>query len=428
MSARSILILSLGLNFVLAAWVVGRSRRTAASSFTHSTQAESAAPAAKSLPVWHVKRTNVIEVTTNRVDAPGFHWSQIETNYYDVFVANLRGVGCPEKTIRSLILADVEELYAERLADAEEPELFWATDSQRVARERRMVEKQGVLAEEKCALLMRLVGAGWSAKAMHEWVSQKEAAFILGFMPDESALRLMETVMQMEHRARAFQSETKRIVIDTDEPRLEAVIAESRRALTACVTPAEAEELLLRAYDLGTGFAEDDRLAGVTVSGAELRQMAAIGSRELDLVDMVLRQELDRPKDNEDMEERLKRVSPTAEAEIHRLLGDQRFAAYTRSKDESFRDYARAARQHELPVDTAIKAYDIRRMAEAAARELKANRDLAPEQRRAALDAMRREAEQAMRLAVGAQAMGDFYRADTGWARSAFGPQGGRKP
>jgi hypothetical protein len=431
MSARSILILSLGLNLILAAWVVGKARRTAASSSAHLTQAESAASAAKSLSVWRVKRTNVIEVTTNRVDAPGFHWSQIETNDYDVFVANLRGVGCPEKTIRNLILADVEELYAGRLADAEEPELFWATESQRVAqnsRERRVAEKQAALAAEKRALLMRLVSASWSAKALHEWVSQKEAAFILGFLPDESALRLMETVMQLEQRTRAFQSETKRIVIDTDEPRLNALIAEARREMTSCVTPAEVEELLLRAYDLGTGFADDERLVGVTISGVELRQMAAIGSRELDLVDMVVRQELDRPKDHEDMDERLKHLSPAAEAEIHRLLGDQRFAAYMRSKNESFQEYAQAAQQHQLPVDTAIKAYDIRRAAEAAARELKSNRELAPEQRRAALDAMLREAQQAMRSAVGEEAMEDFFRADSDWARNAFGAQGGKKP
>lgn len=428
MSARSILILSLGLNLLLAAWVAGKSRFTTVASSPHSTQSAPEAPAAKSFPAWRVKRTNVIEVTTNRVDALGFHWSRIETNDYDAFVANLRAVGCPEKSVRSILLPDVEELYAGLLADAEEPELFWATESQRVARERRVAEKQSALAEEKRALLLRLVGTDWSAKATHEWVSQTTPVLIMGFLPDESALRLMETVIRLEQRTEGFRLETRRILIDADEPRLDALIAEARREMNSCMTPAEAEELLLRAYDLGTGFEGNCRLAGVTVSGVELRQIAAIGSQELDLVDMVLRQELDRPHDRDDMEERLKHVSPAATAEIHRLLGDPRFAAYTRSKDGNFRDYAQAARQHELPVDTAIKAYDIRRTAEAAARELKSNRELAPEQRRAALDAMRREAEQAMRSAVGAQAMGDFYRTDTGWARSAFGPQGGKKP
>ena len=250
---------------------------------------------------------------------------------------------------------------------------------------------------------------------------------MIGFLTDESALRLIETGTRVGERTDAFRVETRRILIDTDEPRLDALIAESRRELQACVTPAEAEEILLRGYDLVTGFSEDDRLAGVTVSGAELRQIAALAIRGLDLVDMVLRLELDRPDGHDDIEDLLKRVNPAAEAEIHALLGGERSAAYTRSKDDDFRDYARAARQHQLPVDAAIKAYDIRRASETAARELKSSRELAPEQRRAALDAMRREAEQAMQSAVGAAALGDFFRADNGWARNAFGARGGAR-
>ncbi|MEI7937832.1 MAG: hypothetical protein WCK27_14180 [Verrucomicrobiota bacterium] len=43
-----------------------------------------------------------------------FHWSQIESADYRTYVANLREIGCPEQTIRDLVKADVDSLYASR--------------------------------------------------------------------------------------------------------------------------------------------------------------------------------------------------------------------------------------------------------------------------------------------------------------------------
>jgi len=45
----------------------------------------------------------------------GFHWSQIESTDYSIYVANLRSIGCPEQTIRDIITADVHTLYAAQL-------------------------------------------------------------------------------------------------------------------------------------------------------------------------------------------------------------------------------------------------------------------------------------------------------------------------
>ena len=41
-------------------------------------------------------------------------WEQLESADYRVYVANLRKVGCPEQTIRDIIIADVHSLYAPR--------------------------------------------------------------------------------------------------------------------------------------------------------------------------------------------------------------------------------------------------------------------------------------------------------------------------
>jgi hypothetical protein len=43
-----------------------------------------------------------------------FRWSQLESSDYRLYVANLRGIGCPEQTIRDIITADVDNLYSTR--------------------------------------------------------------------------------------------------------------------------------------------------------------------------------------------------------------------------------------------------------------------------------------------------------------------------
>lgn len=48
--------------------------------------------------------TNVV-----RVD-----WNQVESDDYRKYIANLRAIGCPETTIRDIIIADVNKLFEAR--------------------------------------------------------------------------------------------------------------------------------------------------------------------------------------------------------------------------------------------------------------------------------------------------------------------------
>src|SRR6266487_1479794 len=41
-----------------------------------------------------------------------FSWREIESPDYPTFITNLRGIDCPEQTIRDIIIADVNALYS----------------------------------------------------------------------------------------------------------------------------------------------------------------------------------------------------------------------------------------------------------------------------------------------------------------------------
>lgn len=49
-----------------------------------------------------------------RTEPKHFQWDQVESDDYRVYIANLRGIGCPEETVRDIITADVDKLYATR--------------------------------------------------------------------------------------------------------------------------------------------------------------------------------------------------------------------------------------------------------------------------------------------------------------------------
>src|SRR5215471_13715806 len=90
---------SLGVNAALAvAWFCwGRSHS--------NTSGQEAAEAA--LPTKSIK-TNVV------VRREYFSWAEVESADYPTYIANLRAIDCPEQTIRDIIIADVNALFARR--------------------------------------------------------------------------------------------------------------------------------------------------------------------------------------------------------------------------------------------------------------------------------------------------------------------------
>lgn len=71
---------------------------------------------------------------TNR---PRFDWSQVESEDYRTYLANLRDLGVPEQTVRDIIRADVKEAFATRRAEAVAERFrdfqYWKTGPDEVA-------------------------------------------------------------------------------------------------------------------------------------------------------------------------------------------------------------------------------------------------------------------------------------------------------
>ena len=91
MRGRLLLFISVAANLVLAAGLVLYERHVAHFSRT------SLGATTESSEI----KTNVV------IRRQFFSWREVESDDYPTYIANLRDIGCPEQTIRDIIIADV---------------------------------------------------------------------------------------------------------------------------------------------------------------------------------------------------------------------------------------------------------------------------------------------------------------------------------
>src|SRR5688572_31752449 len=164
MKLRLILILSVCVNLALAgAYFI--SKRIV----KITPQVSEAAPAAKTAIKSERERRVQLAGTVTTND---FHWASVESDDYREYIANLRAIGVPEETIRDIIIADVNKLYAGRLAALyPSPKDFkwWQTDDRGSREERRDRErKRRELNDEKRTLIKELLGVDLETE-MAKW-------------------------------------------------------------------------------------------------------------------------------------------------------------------------------------------------------------------------------------------------------------------
>jgi len=115
MTGRAPLVVSLVLNVALLALGVATWRHAARARAAHGLLLVSAAAAAAE-PAPPAAPSNPAGDPPPPEPPPAFHWRQIESSDYRQYLANLRSIGCPERLIRDILVADIEVLYRSRLA------------------------------------------------------------------------------------------------------------------------------------------------------------------------------------------------------------------------------------------------------------------------------------------------------------------------
>ena len=307
----------------------------------------------------------------------GFTWSEVESADFPTYIKNLRNIGCPERTIRDIIVAEVNELFAERLTkEFNLPEQkWWLPDPDMDALQSGM-DQVRALEAEKTQLLTQLLGADWNSQK--STVASGSIRFdgpVLSKLPAE-ARTSVERIEANSRRLRTEMQERARLEgRAVSEQELARIRQETRRELAAVLDPAQMEEYLLRYSQTADEMRE--QLRGFGTEPDEFRRIF----RARDEFDQLLAGLGDDPASVNRRAE-LTRLRDEA---VRQAVGAERFSLYQASQSPSFRQAQEQAEQRGAPPDKVLPIYRVNQAVEEEIARIQADQTISEDQRRIAL-------------------------------------------
>jgi hypothetical protein len=327
-----------------------------------------------------IRQTNFVTTglkqTSERIQ---FQWRSIESADYPTYIANLRAIGCPEKTILNIILADVEKLYEEREKQLEMSGKFWVTGDENQKLFLARAEKLFAMKEEKRALLRTLLNTELDAEVLRDWYRGDDLGMFMAFLPDSEAERVLSMVKKYADRFQRIEKRTGRLTIPEDAEEKQKIYAEMMAALGQIMSPWEVEEgdlrlvsVLNRAFSMGA-FKD----SGLT--GAELRYLTKLQNQSLNLLQAQLAK-----FDGQDSAPELA-AKQAYFRQARQFLGDARFQKYLSAEDRDFRQFQNLVQESGIATQTALGIYDIQQMALLESTRIREDRTLGRKEQEAEL-------------------------------------------
>jgi hypothetical protein len=358
-------------------------------------------------------------------------WSTLESTNYVLYIENLRGFGCPEETIRDLIITDIAKLYAKRRAAlrAQVPQpAYWQAEGplDQLAAHPEILKQIRALDQEQRALVKQLLGVTLETEMQKYWYDDDAPPHRLEFLSKAKQEQLTELMARHDEMEADFLQRTRGLMLPRDEAELRRLQRQRQAALAELLTPEELEAYELRNSPTAQNLRS--QLQGFNASEEEFRKMF-----ELQKVYDDKFGESFSDDDTRDAQIRARaeaEAHKTLEEELKRVLGEDRYKEYERVQDEDYRTAAKFAERFGLPEGAAAQVYDMKREAERQRQRVDANPDLTDAQKEAALRAIRRETERSLAEAIGANVYRDYRKVAGSWLNQleAFTPAPPEEP
>jgi hypothetical protein len=384
MRMRFWLAISLGGNLALAGALLfgGRSGSAARRPTLENALAASPVPGAV--------RTNVI------VRRQNFSWNEIESPDYPTYVANLRDIGCPESTIRDIIVADVNQLYAQRrAAEIVTPEQQWWRSAPDPDLVKAAALKTQALETERRNLLTRLLGPNWDAGTSPN-TATVSATFngpLLGNLTADQKQAIQSLNAQWLKRQEDYLAAQNVAGKPVDPVELARLQQQMRGDLAKVLSPEQMQEYLLR-YS-GTANRLRDGLQGIRVTTEDFRKLFTLQ----DPLDQQLLQ-LANKTDAESVKRR-QTLEQQREAAIGQVLGTDQAALYRLNQDPTFGEVRSAVASIGAPPEAVLPIYQINRATDLERERIYNETDLSDAERSAALLAVEQEQERSLKKILG---------------------------
>jgi hypothetical protein len=334
-----------------------------------------------------------VQVVTNDVTHK-FDWRLVESEDYKKYIANLRSIGCPEETIRDIIIADVNKLFASRAKASAKPKekfKFWQTGMQSFAGmlDEEKIKQQQALNQERRALLKELLGVEPEEKpdlmAMFGGANPFET--MLDFLSPGKQTQVME--LEQKYAAKLMKGFQNGQPDADDMKEMVKVQKEKDAELAKIMTPEEKQDYDLRMSQ--TAMMMRMQLGSFEPSEQEFRDVFNAKKKfddEFSPYGML-------GNDPADQEKRAA-AQKDLDSQLKTILGDSRYADYERAQDYNYQNLYKIVERQGLPKEDAVKVYDMKKAADEQTQNLNSDATLSADQRKKAQDQVKAETEKAI--------------------------------
>lgn len=373
----------------------------------------SSQPPAHSAPVASLEPEVI--VVTNQL-----HWAQLESEDYHEYIARLRGIGCPEATIRDIIIADLDKLLApevQALYGRRKELSYWHSVEEELANDvdpREVSRKAAEIEKRKRQIIRELVGADLLRERLEQQGQEDYFERRLSFLPEDRRTQvreLLEKFEETEQRFREKELEDGEPLDAGDRAQLRTLAQQRDAELNQLLTPGEKAQ-----YELWMSpSAAEVRRALYGMNATEQEFLSAYqarrnfdekwSDRDEIFMDATSRAEMERDRQ-------------AMENQIRQDLGDERYTLYQRGQDEDYHALSALASRFQVSKDKVAEVYGYKRIAEDIKAQVRNNPEMNAEQMASALRAIGEETAGAVRAALGDRAYRYYVRTGQGgWIR-----------
>jgi hypothetical protein len=409
MNMRPLIGFSLALNFALAAAIFFSAKKS-----PPPVHAGAVAPASDEIIPQALSSSEI-------PPSPGFRfrWSDVAADDLKMYRDNLRGIGCPELTVREIIRAVINENFGARRRDILNSfqDQYWDM----VLREE-LVKRQALpqtewgqalaaLAAERQQLLADVLG--WDALD-GEATRQNERAELAqrrAWLPAEKRARLAELEekhqQQLDEWTASVGSRTNGVPTPEDEARLQELQKDFDESEKQLLTPAEQAELKIRESDVSDWAAN---LPGFNPTEDEWRSLTQLRA-QLEESQNALAPDLT----DEERAARQNELQANFDSAVQAALNPDRLAQYQLANNDEYQSLRSVTQRYGLPDNVASQSLEVQQTAQDQADQVRANPNLSPETRAATLNAIQQETEKTLGQILGSKVLSTYKEYGGDW-------------
>ncbi len=337
-------------------------------------------------------------------------WSALQSDDLPTLVARLRAAGFPASLVRAIVTAQVNARFNARmkaLAREVEGTSFWKPNPTNSFNNPKFFEELNQANRERSKLLRELLGDDFFASSgVDPTAAQRRQFGDLSKTKIDLIQRINDDYAEMLSQVRAA---TNGITLPEDRAKMALLEREKHADLAAILAPQELEDYEMRNSPVTARLRTAFSLMNATED--EFRTIYRLQQQFSDQLDPAV------GYFGPDQMQQRRDAETQIAAQLKTALGEARANEFLRAQNYEFQSLAQLAQRENLPLDAAVRAYDLRTSTSEESGRIFNDQNLTTDQKRAAMQTLAQNTKAQLIGVLGSTA-GAAYASSANWLKA----------